>query len=222
MKLVRMVRHSVTVDGTNAVKDSKFGTALATIAGGMMPLSAVKKVISSPAPRAQETASIYLPAAGITEFDIETDATFDQMPPEWNGTPKPDIIVRLKEIGSPKGLTVEESIFEPEANLGDYVSHRGISGFERIRDIANELAEGEVAIVFSHGGCIEPVAIVAQRTTQNTHLDAAFSLSEIDGSLWECESYDIMFDNDVPVAIKRNRHTDGIVEFVKMAKVTRR
>lgn len=226
MKLVRMVRHSVTIDGANAVKDSKFGTALATIAGGMNPLTTVKKVVSSPAPRAQETAVIYLPAAGISDCAIETDATFDQMPPEWNGTPKPDIIARLKEIGCQKNLTIEEAIFEPEANLAEYLIERGEAGYERICSIAHELADGEVAVIFSHGGCIEPVAVLAQRKAGAGGGNTAplrFRLDEIDGALWECEAYDIVFDeNNVPVEVKRNRHTDGVVDFVKMAKITRR
>ncbi len=227
MKKVRLVRHSVTGDGKNSVASSKRGYGIAWVAGAFFAPDNIVKVASSPALRADETAKIYMHAAGqhVTTDNRITDAAFDQMPdPLPTGEAKADAVQRLKDIGKQDGLTVEEAIFHPDSCLLDFAAERGKNGFARLTALIDDIPDGKTMMVFSHGGMIEPIAITAKRTIEgNAHSTDSFSLDEIDGALWECEAYDITFnENNIPVEVKKVPLPDDFIELIKLAKKDRR
>ncbi|MCP3677855.1 MAG: histidine phosphatase family protein [Deltaproteobacteria bacterium] len=163
MKILEVRRHSI-VDHNG--KLTKEGAALASFACQTLA-APVARAFSSPKPRAIETARVF----GFTSPQVEealTTLSSEGFSPYQE---------RVEWFAS-KGLSLLESYFAVPEIMPLLVSH-GKRALAALSRIANELTDGTSALAVSHGGTIEPAALLA--------LGGEFELETMGGELNYCE-----------------------------------
>lgn len=217
------MRHSTTIDGKNDVKNGKRSSVLAALAGAFSNRRDFVAAYSSPQPRARETGEIMLAAMGL-DLAITSDETFTSVPAEMLAILKGETFTALAKE---HGWTLEEAVLSPLADeaIRDFIKERGVKGLLRTIEIAQSLADGQSAIVFTHGGGqIEPITIAAYRTADTKEFSDPFDLAELpEGACLETEGYDIFFDErDSVVGVKKVTYGDAkVVDLIRLAKKER-
>ena len=171
MKVVEVRRHSIRGSG-DALSDE--GRQLARRAQSTLE-GKYKYCYTSPKKRAIET----LEEFGYTIFKV--DEWFGPLPGE-KIRPFED---RAKKIVEDQKLTLLEAFFEIE-ELHPIMEEKGRELIEAVKRICRELPDDGRALVVSHGGAIEPAAILA--------LEKGFSLEVLGGELLECEGVKFFLD----------------------------
>lgn len=187
MKWVELRRHSLVDKEKNLTPD---GIDLAKWVRAQLSLN-YDVYICSPLVRCQQT----MEAFGFKKYEV--DEAFIVLAGERL---KP-IMPRVDEIIEEKGVGLLEAFFQvPEAL--EVIEERGGECLEGIRRVARDLPEGGSALVVSHGGTIEPAALLAKGT---------WDLEAIGGPLKECEGIIFKFEGDEIIdiytaRIKRWKH----------------
>lgn len=181
MKFVEVRRHSLRDEKGSL---SPEGIALAhKAAGGLAKKYAA--CYSGPALRCRQT----LEAMGFKEYAV--DEGFDSLPGKRLRPYMPDVERTLAE----KGWGLLQALLEhPEAK--EVLQEAGDRVLQAVKRLARDLPEGGRALVVSHGGCIEPAALLALGN---------FDLSVIGGELKECEGvvFELAGDEVVGVEVVR-------------------
>ncbi len=170
MKIVEVRRHSIRDEGPHL---SKEGIELADKVGKTLE-KAYSYYVSSPKERAVET----LEAFGIVDFEVSDDfLSVDDSELKKHKQ-------KTKEIASEKGISkFEASFLFPEGK--EALIEMGKTFLENVKKVANKIKHGEKALIVSHGGSIEPAALLG--------FDE-FSLHKMGGPLDCCEGVIFFFD----------------------------
>lgn len=169
MRRVELRRHSLRGPSGDL---SEEGEALArkTAATAAIPYDAF---FSSPARRAQQTASAF---GGV---DVRVDPRLGLLPgadlAPYDGRAR--ALMERREIGLLAAYVALPEVHPTLRKKGEEV-------LEAIREIGAALPDGGCALAISHGGTIEPAALIA--------LGGEFDLDAIGGDLAECEG--VRFD----------------------------
>jgi len=173
MKVVEIRRHSVR-GGDDTLSEE--GKQLARKAGSTLEGNYLH-CYTSPKKRAIET----LEEFGYTMFKV--DERLGPLPGE-KIRPFED---RAKKMVENRKLTLLEAFFEIK-ELHPILEEKGRELIEAVRQICRELPDGGRALVVSHGGDIEPAALLA--------LGRGFSLNVLGGEFLECEGMKFFFEED--------------------------
>ena len=172
MKTVEIRRHSKRGEGKGLSKEGKKIAQKA--AGTLSPPYAL--LISSPKKRARET----MEAFGFKDYREDERFVTIQSP----------VIEKLEEklekVAEEKGITLLEAFFlvgQAKKALRKW----GKTYLDAVIDISKELADNERALIVSHGGSIEPAALLS--------FDK-FNLKEIGGPLDYCEGVEFIIENN--------------------------
>ncbi len=177
MKWVELRRHSIVDKDKNVTSE---GIKLAKWARGQLSLK-YSAYYCSPLVRTQQT----MEAFGFREYRI--DDAFIVLP----GDKLKPLMPGVEEIVREEGVSLLEAFFRvPEAMKA--IRERAEGCFEGIKRVARELPEGGSALIVSHGGTIEPAALLAR---------GAWDLRAVGGPLNECEGIIFKFDGDEIVDI---------------------
>jgi len=171
MKVVEVRRHSIR-GSDDTLSDE--GRQLAKKAGSTLE-GKYLYCYTSPKKRAIQT----LEEFGYTISKV--DEWFGPLPGE-KIRPFED---RAKKIVEDQKLTLLEAFFEIE-ELHPIMEEKGRELIEAVKRICRELPDDGQALVVSHGGAIEPAAILA--------LEKGFSLEVLGGELLECEGVKFFLD----------------------------
>lgn len=163
MKILEVRRHSIADhDG----KLTREGVTLARFACQTL-ITPFTRAFASPKPRAIETAGLFgFPSPEAVE-DLTTLSSEKFSPYQE----------RIEWFAS-KGLSLLESYFAVPEIMPLLVNH-GKKTLAALSRIANELTDGASALAVSHGGTIEPAALLA--------LGGEFELETMGGELNYCE-----------------------------------
>jgi len=173
MKVVEVRRHSIR-GSDDTLSDE--GKQLARKAGSTLE-GKYLCCYSSPKKRAIQT----LEEFGYTVFKV--DEQFGPLP----GEKVRAFEDRATKIVEDQKLTLLEAFFEIR-ELHPIMEEKGRELIEAVKRICRELPEDGRALVVSHGGAIEPAAILA--------LEKDFSLDVLGGELLECEGVTFFLDGD--------------------------
>jgi len=173
MKVVEVRRHSIR-GGDDALSEE--GRQLARKAGKTLEGKYLYRY-SSPKKRAIQT----LEEFGYTIFKV--DERFGPLPGQ-EIRPFED---RVKKVVEDQKLTLLEAFFKVRA-LHPIMEEKGRQLIEAVKQICRELPDDERALVVSHGGSVEPAAILT--------LGKDFSLDVLGGELLECEGVKFFLERD--------------------------
>jgi len=173
MKVVEIRRHSIRGSDDTL---SEEGRQLASKAGSTLEGNYLR-CYTSPKKRAIQTLGEF----GYTLFKV--DERFGPLPGE-KIRPFED---RAKKMVENRKLTLLEAFFEIR-ELHLILEEKGREVIEAVRQICGELPDGGRALVVSHGGAVEPAALLA--------LARGFSLNVLGGELLECEGMKFFFEGD--------------------------
>jgi len=173
MKVVEVRRHSIRGSDDTL---SEEGRQLARKAGSTLE-GKYLYCYTSPKKRAIQT----LEEFGYAMFKV--DEQFGSLPGE-KIRPFED---RAKKIVENRKLTLLEAFFEMR-ELHPILEEKGRELIEAVKRICRELPDDGRALVVSHGGAIEPAAILA--------LGRDFSLNVLGGELLECEGVRFFVEGD--------------------------
>jgi len=173
MKVVEIRRHSIRGSDDTL---SEEGRQLARKAGSTLE-GKYLYCYTSPKKRAIQT----LEEFGYTVFKV--DERFGPLPGE-KIRPFED---RAKKIVENQKLTLLEAFFEI-GELHPILEEKGRELIEAVKRICRELPDDGRALVVSHGGAIEPAALLA--------LGKDFSLNVLGGELLECEGVRFFVEGD--------------------------
>ncbi len=174
MKVVEIRRHSLTGEDKNL---SDEGRELAQRAKASLLRERYDLVLSSPKARCLQTAEAF----GFPEPKV--DERFGTLPGEKLG-PYDEQVRKLMEE---RGLSLLEAYFAlPETRK--VLEEKGREVVEAIIEVASSLPEGGSAFIVSHGGTIEPAALVA--------LGGEFDLSVLGGGLEPCEGVAFLVEGE--------------------------
>jgi len=182
MKIVEVRRHSIRRDGKNL---SPEGVALAEkVREDLAP--SYDLYITSSKERTRET----MEAFGFTSYTVDDSFT----------TLDDSVLAKyrreIEEVARREGCSPLYAAFEvPEA--AEALRRAGQTYLRALKRVATRLPEGGRALVVSHGGAIEPAALLGFKT---------YHLKEIGGELKPCEGAVFYFEGDdlAKVEIKRN------------------
>ena len=173
MKMVEIRRHSLADSQGNL---SPEGIDVARAARRSLELGYIR-LLSSPKARAVQT---------LTELGgekIEYDDRFGTLP----GDRLAPFDAKVKSLMSERKITLLQAYFEI-AETRAILEEKGREMLQAVVDIARALPEGGKALIVSHGGSIEPAAILAMRRE--------FSLQAIGGELGLCEGVRFFLEDD--------------------------
>jgi len=173
MKVVEVRRHSIR-GSDDTLSDE--GRELARKAGRALE-GKYLYCYTSPKKRAVQT----LQQFGYSNFKV--DERFGPLPGD-KIRPFED---RAQQIVKDQKLTLLEAFFKIR-ELHPILQEKGRELIEAVKQICRELPEDGRAMVVSHGGAIEPAAILALRKD--------FSLNVLGGELLECEGVRFFLDGD--------------------------
>ena len=177
MKWVELRRHSL-VDKEKNVPPA--GLELAQWVRGQLNLN-YEACYCSPLVRCRQT----IEAFGFHEYKV--DEAFKVL----SGDRLKPLMPQVNEIVRAEGLSFLEAFFKvPQAM--DIIKERADQCLEGIRRVAGELSDSGSALIVSHGGTIEPAALLAKGT---------WDLKDIGGPLNECEGVVFKFDGEEIVDI---------------------
>ena len=141
--------------------------------------------ITSSKERARET----MEAFGFSDYTIDDDfSTMDESVLAKHGR-------EIEKVAKVKGFSIFYAAFEV-AEASEALRKAGLDYVEALKGLAARIADGGRALVVSHGGSIEPAALLG---FENYHLD------EIGGELEPCEGAIFHFEEGelAKVEIKR-------------------
>jgi len=165
LRYVELRRHSLIGPDKNL---SEEGRELARKAAGAMLRRDFSLVLSSPRPRCIQTAE----AMGFP--NVEVDERFGTLPGERPKPFEPEVGKMMEQ----RGLSLLQAYLE-HPGTRKIVEEHGRAVLEAILEVAGRLPEGGAALVISHGGTIEPAALLA--------MGAGLDLSRLGGELAPCE-----------------------------------
>lgn len=178
MKAVEARRHSLTGPDKNI---SASGIELTQRAAKKMRAK-YDLYICGPAPRCGQT----MRAFGFSVYSI--DEGFGTLP----GEALTPLMPQVEKMMAEKGLGLLEAMFQvPE--LEPVLRHTGSQLLEAVKRGARNLPEGGAALAVSHGGSIEPAALIAL---------GQWDLKAIGGPLKECEGIIFYVKDDNVVEAK--------------------
>ena len=172
MKWIELRRHTLTGDDKRI---SAAGLALAQRAASTLQ-EHYDRVVSSPALRCLDT----LTAFGLTSYEIHE--AFGTLPSLALKPHEETIAERMRE--NKLGLLEAYLGYEPTREI---FFQKGRRVLEAIETMARSLDESGKALVISHGGTIEPAALV---------LAGSDSLMRIGGALEPCEGIAFIIEDD--------------------------
>jgi len=178
MKIIEIRRHSKRGEGKGL---SEEGRGIARRAAATL-LGPYALLISSPRERACQT----MEAFGFRDYRKDERFTTIQSP----------IMEKLEE--KLEALAEEEDVLLLEAvflmdEAKEALKEWGGKYLEAIIDVSKELHDGEKALIVSHGGSIEPAALLG--------FDK-FDLKEIGGPLGFCDGIRFFIENDRPSKVE--------------------
>ena len=177
MKWVELRRHSIVDEDKNI---SLEGLQLISWTRGQLNLK-YDAYICSPLVRCQQT----MEAFGFKDYEI--DEAFIVL----SGDRLKPLMPQVEEVMRDKGVNLLTAFFlVPEAM--DIIKERAGECLEGVKRVAYALPEGGSALIMSHGGTIEPAALLVKGT---------WNLETIGGPLKECEGIIFKFDGDEIVDI---------------------
>lgn len=177
MKWVELRRHSI-VDRDKKI--SSEGLKLANWARGQLSLK-YDAYFCSPLVRCRQTMEVF----GFKQYKI--DEAFIVLP----GDKLKPVMPKVDEVVKEKGVGLLEAFFQLPETM-EIIKERARGCLEGIRKVAHDLPEGGSALILSHGGTIEPAALLAKGT---------WDLKALGGPLNECEGVIFKFDGDEIVDI---------------------
>jgi broad specificity phosphatase PhoE len=164
MKLIEVRRHSIRDKGSDSL--SAEGIALVRkVKNQLFPTYDL--YISSPKQRAQETMSAF----GFTEYIV--DERFSTL----NDINLDGFSVDVEKVSDEKSISTFEALFEVR-EVVRILKKSGEEFLNALKSIASNLPENGKALIISHGGAIEPAALLGFNE---------YKLSVIGGELEPCE-----------------------------------
>jgi len=184
MKWIEVRRHTFQ-DGTGHVTQA--GQRLVEQVGATLhPPYAV--LVASGLPRAVETAELFGAALGVHQH-TQDDRLAPLAMPEGCQREAEALVAR-------KGLTLLEAYFSiPACRTVLRESGQKLMAF--VTETAENLKSGEKALAISHGGTIEPAALIA--------LQQEFSLGVLGGELAECEGVTFLVSDGQVIGVSIHR-----------------